>query len=590
MLKVAFRSRGRAILLISALLALFAVTVVGFAHVWLKNEVQAEMVSNARSAMRVAAVSFGEAHRGSRVIITEEEVSGLVADRMPAFNDHTLVDRTASMISGVVTIFQTRGAGDHVRVTTTVKKENGERAVGTTLAPDHPANAAISRGNSFYGSATLFGHEFITGYQPVKSAAGEVVGIIFVGIPFERAQAMITRLTMVIAAASGGALIMLALAGAFVVARAVRPLSVLSTTVTAIGQGDLDRDVPYVKRRDEIGEIANALAIFKSNALENRRLAAEQAEAEARAAAERRATEDCEAAAQKAADEKLAIERRTTMHKLADDFEKAVGGIIGTVSSASTELEAAATTLTKTAAETQHLAGTVASASEQASANVQSVASATEEMSGSIHEISRQVQESSRIAGEAVAQAQKTDARILELSQAAQRIGDVVKLITDIAEQTNLLALNATIEAARAGEAGKGFAVVAQEVKALASQTAKATGEIGAQIANMQTATQESVVAIKEIGGTIGRISEIAATIAAAVEEQGAATQEISRNVQQAAKGTSLVASNITEVNHGAGETGSASSQVLASAQSLSVESNHLKTEVDKFLHTVRTA
>jgi methyl-accepting chemotaxis protein len=209
-------------------------------------------------------------------------------------------------------------------------------------------------------------------------------------------------------------------------------------------------------------------------------------------------------------------------------------------------------------------------------------------MATSIAEISRQVQESSNIAVEAVRQAERTDARIGELSQAANRIGDVVKLITAIAEQTNLLALNATIEAARAGEAGKGFAVVAQEVKQLASQTAKATDEIRGQIAGMQTATQESVTAIKEIGDTIGRISQIATTVASAVEEQGAATQEIAHNVQRAVAGTSQVASNITEVTRGANETGAASSQMLVSAQSLANESSRLKLEVEKFLSTVR--
>jgi methyl-accepting chemotaxis protein len=246
--------------------------------------------------------------------------------------------------------------------------------------------------------------------------------------------------------------------------------------------------------------------------------------------------------------------------------------------------------MSKTAETTQQLSAAVASASEESSTNVQSVASATDEMAASVSEISRQVQESSRIAGEAVTQARKTDARISELSQAAGRIGDVVKLITAIAEQTNLLALNATIEAARAGAAGKGFAVVAQEVKQLAAQTAKATDEIRSQIAGMQTATQESVTAIKEIGGTIVRISEIATTIASAVEEQGASTQEIARNVQQAAQGTAEVSGNIGEVTRGASETGSAASQVLVSAQSLANESNHLKSEVTKFLDTVRAA
>ena len=194
------------------------------------------------------------------------------------------------------------------------------------------------------------------------------------------------------------------------------------------------------------------------------------------------------------------------------------------------------------------------------------------------------------MASEAVGQARTTNDRVSELSKAASRIGDVVELINTIAGQTNLLALNATIEAARAGEAGRGFAVVASEVKALAEQTAKATGEIGQQITGIQAATQDSVNAIKEISGTIERLSEISSTIAAAVEEQGAATQEISRNVQQAAQGTQQVYANITDVQRDASETGSASSQVLSAAQSLSGDSNRLKLEVGKFLDSVRAA
>jgi methyl-accepting chemotaxis protein len=309
-----------------------------------------------------------------------------------------------------------------------------------------------------------------------------------------------------------------------------------------------------------------------------------------RAEADRKAAEKKAEDEKRAAEERALAERKSAMGKLADDFEAAIGAIVDMVSSASTELEAAANTLTKTAETTQQLSTMVASASEEASANVQSVASATEEMTSSITEIGRQVQQSSKIAGEAVHQAQQTDERINALSKAAGRIGDVVKLITSVAEQTNLLALNATIEAARAGEAGKGFAVVAQEVKALAAQTAKATEEISSQIIGMQTATDESVTAIQTIGGTIAKISEIAATIAAAVEEQGAATGEIARNVGEAAKGTMQVATNITDVNRGASETGSASAQVLSSAQSLSTESNRLKLEVAKFLNTVRAA
>ena len=348
-----------------------------------------------------------------------------------------------------------------------------------------------------------------------------------------------------------------------------RPMSSLSKSMQELANGNFSVVLPGLGRKDEIGDVAEAVENFKVKAAEKAR---EEAEAKNRQ------------------DQIAAQQRKADMIKLADDFEGAVGEIIETVSSASTELEASAGTLTSTAERAQELTTMVAAASEEASTNVQSVASATEELTSSVNEISRQVQESARMANEAVDQARKTNDRVGELSKAAARIGDVVELINTIAGQTNLLALNATIEAARAGEAGRGFAVVASEVKALAEQTAKATGEIGQQISGIQAATQESVGAIKEISGTIERLSEISSTIAAAVEEQGAATQEISRNVQQAAQGTQQVSSHITDVQRGAGETGSASSQVLSAAQSLSGDSNRLKLEVGKFLDTVRAA
>ena len=384
-----------------------------------------------------------------------------------------------------------------------------------------------------------------------------------------------------VGAARNGALIMLALAGLAVVAllgvlagvtmmlrrRVIMPLATLTDTVGDLAAGRHDVTIPTANRADEIGAMSGSLQVFKEALI-----------------------------AKKAADEAAAVEadakiqRGQRVDKITRDFESMIGEIVEVVSSASTELEASAGTLTATAERSEQLTTVVAAASEEASTNVQSVASATEEMASSVNEISRQVQDSARIASEAVEQARKTNDRVGELAKAATRIGDVVELINTIAGQTNLLALNATIEAARAGEAGRGFAVVASEVKALAEQTAKATGEISQQISGIQAATQESVAAIKEIGDTIGRMSEIASTVASAVEEQGAATQEISRNVQQAAHGTQQVSANIADVQRGASETGSASSQVLTAAKSLSGESGRLRLEVGKFLNSVRAA
>lgn len=372
---------------------------------------------------------------------------------------------------------------------------------------------------------------------------------------------------MVLGAAMIG-LLMIAIT--LIVTRGVTsPLRVMVRDMQKLAAGDFNVVLPGLNRNDEIGAMAHAVEQFKVKAIERARHEADQEDAVRQAAAS---------------------ERRSEMHRIADGFEAAVGNIVTAVSRLSNELEGAAGTLTSNADTTRQLSDVVAGASQEASVNVQSVANATHELTGSVSEISQHVQESSRIATDAVRQANQTDSRIGALSKAATRIGNVVKLITDIAKQTNLLALNATIEAARAGESGKGFAVVAAEVKMLATQTAKATEEIGAQIAEMQAATEESVYAIKEIGATIARISEIAMVIATAVEEQSATTREISRNVDNAARSAARVAANIGDVNRAASETGTASGRVLASAQVLSGEGAGIKVAVEKFLATVRAA
>jgi methyl-accepting chemotaxis protein len=383
----------------------------------------------------------------------------------------------------------------------------------------------------------------------------------------QSAEATYWSAVCLMAAILGGAIILGIGAAIYMVRDISRGIGSILKPMGQLTDGKLSVEIPHQGETTEIGRIASALQIFKE------------------ALVAKKASDDAANA-----DRAVNAARAQRISAATGDFEVMIGELVGSLASASTELEASASTLSSTAGRAQELTTMVAAASEEASTNVQSVASATEEMASSVNEISRQVQESARMANEAVDQARKTNDRVGELSKAAARIGDVVELINTIASQTNLLALNATIEAARAGEAGRGFAVVASEVKTLAEQTAKATGEIGQQISGIQAATQESVRAIQEISGTIEKLSEISSTIAAAVEEQGAATQEISRNVQQAAQGTQQVSSHITDVQRGASETGSASSQVLSAAQSLSSDSNRLKLEVGKFLNSVRAA
>jgi methyl-accepting chemotaxis protein len=354
---------------------------------------------------------------------------------------------------------------------------------------------------------------------------------------------------------------------ALVIGRSITvPLRRIIGVMQALTAGDLGVAVAGTERKDEVGEVAQAVAIFKDGLAETARLRQEQEEAKLRAEAE----------------------RRDAMLSLASRFEQTVGGVVSDVTSSAQQLQATAQAMTATAEETSRQSTAVAAASEQTTQNVQTVASATEELSASIHEISGQVTESSRIVADAVRQADETNAKVQSLAAAAQKIGDVVRLISDIAGQTNLLALNATIEAARAGEAGKGFAVVASEVKTLATQTAKATEEIGGQIRAIQEATGASAEAIAAITITISRVNEISTAIASAVEEQGAATLEISRNVQQAAQGTTEVSSNIASVTQAAGETGAAASQVLTAAGALSRGGAALKEQVGEFLRTIR--
>ena len=365
------------------------------------------------------------------------------------------------------------------------------------------------------------------------------------------------------------AVVLLSIGGAFLTARSImRPLDRLKSSMESLSIGVLNVDVSGTSRLDEVGAMARSVQVFKDSMIRSEQLVAEQEQIKAAAAA-----------AQEAA-----------MSRTADAFQAKIGGLVAMVSSGATELRTTAQSMSGTATQTHEQATAIAAAAAEANTGVQAAAAAAEELTTSIHEISRQVSHSTKIAGRAVADAQRTDKIVQALAKAAERIGHVVGLIANIAGQTNLLALNATIEAARAGDAGKGFSVVASEVKSLASQTAKATEEIGTQIAGIQSSTKEAVDAIRAIAGTIEEVSAISTSIAAAVEEQGAATAEIARNVQNTAQSTREVTTNIGNMSQAATDTGTAAAEVLSAAGDLSRRADQLTNEIGSFINEVRAA
>jgi methyl-accepting chemotaxis protein len=559
----------KAVVSAALLIAVNTALVVGAGYLSLTRDFEARAERDIDANLRTLSLAFGEAYPNAKIAIRDGVVERIEIPQMPEFADHRIVDRATSYVGGTATLFVYDDASQQfVRRTTNVKKENGERAVGTQLAADHPGQAVVRRGVAYKGPAVLFGRRFYTAYQPVFGEAGKVIGIVYVGIPTAQLDSVLSQALWAMAIAAGIAALLVLGMTMLIVRRVTKPLRAVTASLTVLAEGRTDVEIRYAGRHDEIGAIARTVEVFKNNRLERRQLEAERISAE-----------------------KLAMDRRKAeRNQFVEDFRTKIGGIIERVMNSSGQFEEDAQRLSVTAHSTAEMSGQSADASRQASEHVRSAAAASNELSQSIVEISRRVQESNSVAAEAVKQADTTDQRMAELSAAGERIGDVVKLITSIAEQTNLLALNATIEAARAGDAGRGFAVVAQEVKTLAGQTAKATDEIAAHIVNMQRATGESVNAIKAIGLTIEIISGITTSISSAVEQQGTATQSIAQGVQAAASGTLDVADNIERVAKNARETGTTSGLMLKSAQELSDVSAHLRDEVEKFLDSVRAA
>lgn len=519
--------------------------------------------------LRTAAQMLGDNYENLAVEKKGDSLSVSWKGAIPAFEEHAAIDEVGFATGETATIFAwDEESQDFWRRTTNIKKNDGSRAIGTPLGKTGKVYPIITKGETFRGLATILGKEYFTLYEPIFSATdkNKVVGILYVGVGRASIEEIKHDLTVNLLSVMAVLAAVAIAVAALTVGRLLKPFPVLREVIHRLSANELDVAVPYLDRKDDVGDLAKAVEMFKTASMESQTLAEQRME-----------------------DEKKAdTDKKQMMVRTADDFETTVGSMVDHVSTSLHQFNASARDMSTTAEETKAKAGLVVTASEDAARNIQTVAAATEQLSASITEIGQQVSQASNIASGAVREAADTNSKVQGLAEAAQKIGEVVGLITDIAEQTNLLALNATIEAARAGEAGKGFAVVASEVKNLASQTAKATEEISAQIQGIQASTDESVTAIGAITQTIEQVDQIAAAISAAVEEQTAATQEIARNVEEASAGTNQVNSNISEVSAATQVTGDVAQTIQRESLSLSEDAEKLKSEIQRFLAGIR--
>lgn len=479
----------------------------------------------------------------------------------PLAGNNEFIDSLAAITGGVMTVFH-----EDVRVATNVVKADGSRAVGTKLAQGPAYDAVVKNKKPYHGEAVILEKPYITVYDPIFDKDGNRIGILFAGMKKSEQLAAAEELTNDILMISVVVGLVLLFVVYFVVRGLLRPLTLMEEVMARLQHEDVNVEIPGQNRGDEIGRMAKAVQAFKESIIEKISLRGE-------------------AEKQKENAEK---ERKAALVNLAESFEKNVGKVVDTVASASVNLQSDAKNLLEVSDQTNAKTSAVAAATEQASSNVQTVAAAAEELAASINEINRQIEQSTQVASEAVVEVKRTDTTVSTLSDAAAQIGEVVKLIQDIAAQTNLLALNATIEAARAGEAGKGFAVVASEVKNLANQTGRATEEISQKIITVQTVSKEAVGAIRSIGTIIERIDEITRTIALAIKQQENATHEISNNVQQVSVGTTEISSNIVNVTHAVGEAQNAATEVFSASNKLSKQAELLRQEIASFVSSVR--
>ena len=558
---------AKALLSVFLLLSTYAVMSAGLGWYMLMQTNVDRARMEAETNLRTLAVQLRDSYPDAKIGFDGARIADVHMAKLPTFSDHAIVDDTTLSVGGTATIFLVDESGAFIRRTTNVKKENGERAVGTALAPEHPAQAFVKQGKPYYGPAILFGRSFYTAYQPFRGEDGQVKGLLYVGVPTEKFSEQLYTLMFNLGLFSLFIMAIMAVATFVMVRIGLKPLLCATDAVKQVAAGNLDIKIEHTSRGDEIGALVRAVSVLRDKAL-----TARATEGDRLADAEKRGN------------------RAKELDDAIQEFEahmtqqiRATQQVARSILLNRNELSSAATAVNATI-------DSAAGATTQAANSMEAVANAAQQLGASIGEIAHQTSSSSQVAQKAVQEAENTSNQIAQLAEAARKIGDVVHIINDVANQTNLLALNATIEAARAGEAGKGFAVVASEVKQLAGQTAKATDEIAAQVNRMQQATGQTVDAIGSIGETIGAMKQIATAIAAAVDEQQASTTEIARAIDDASGQTSIVKSSIGLVVSGAQSTQDSVTSLGKTSEQLSACAENIDAALNAFIKRVRVA